>query len=143
MEDKLYISVLSFKCNTLIEAGEALQRYLDLGLDPVLTNTDILLSASDYIKTITGPSEYIDIYNISDKNGHEILGWSIEIECRFDGVIQGKLIGRGVGCLRFIKTSDPTFLSSGIMSADRRSKEMILRMSKRLGIIIRLGEYDK
>ena len=138
MSDKLYVSALSFKCNTLSEAGEALQGYLDLGIDPILTNTDILMSASDYAKTLTIPTEYIDVLSIYDPEGHEIRGWYIEMELRTDGVIQGKLIGRGIGSLRFVKSQgDYTkFLSSGIIASGERCREMILRMSKRLGIIL-------
>jgi len=35
MKDKLYISVVNFKSSTLSEAGQVLQRYLDLGIDPI------------------------------------------------------------------------------------------------------------
>ena len=138
MSDKLYVSVLSFKCNTLSEAGEALKEYLDLGIDPILTNTDILMSAADYSKPISRPTEYIDVLGVYNSDGREIRGWYVEMELRTDGVVQGKLIGRGVGSLRFVKSSgDHTeLLSSGIIASDERCREMILRMSKRLGIIL-------
>ena len=138
MSDKLYVSVLSFKCNTLSEAGEALKEYLDLGIDPILTNTDILMSAADYAKTLSRPTEYIDVLSVYEPGGHEIRGWYVEMELRTDGVIQGKLTGRGVGSLRFVKSrgDNTKFLSSGIMASDERCRDMILRMSKRLGIIL-------
>lgn len=137
MSDKLYISVLSFKCNTLSEAGEALQSYLDLGLYPILTNADILVTASDYAKTLLKPTEYLDVFSIYEPNGHEIRGWYLEMECRTDGVIQGKLTGQGIGSLRFVKNyNDSKFLLSGILATDQRCREMILRMSNRLGIIL-------
>ena len=135
MSDKLYVSVLSFKCNTLSEAGEALKEYLDLGINPILTNTDILMSAPDYAKTLLWPTEYIDVFSIYDPEGNEIRGWYIEMEKRIDDVIQGKLTGRGVGSLRFIKSRDK-FISSGIIATDERCRDMILRMSNRLGIVL-------
>jgi hypothetical protein len=138
MSDKLYVSALSFECNTLSEAGEALQGYLDLGINPILTNTDILMSAADYAKTLTIPTEYIDVLSIYDPEGHEIRGWYVEMELRTDGVIQGKLIGRGVGSLRFVKSQgvDTKFLLSGGIATYERCRGMIQRMSKRLGIIL-------
>ena len=134
MPDKLYISVLNFKCNTLSEAGQELQKYLDLGINPILTDTDILVSVSDYSGTLQYPTEELDVLSVHDEDGREIRGWYVELEKRTDGIIQGKLTGRGIGCLRFVGNPH-RFLSSGIISNDNRSREMILRMSVRLGIL--------
>ena len=138
MSDKLYVSVLSFKCNTLGEAGEALDSYLNLGINPILSNTDILVSAADYARTLTRPTDYLDVLSIYEPDGHEIRGWYVEMELRTDGIIQGKLTGRGVGSLRFVRSQgdNTKFLSSGIIASDERCRDMILRMSKRLGIVI-------
>jgi hypothetical protein len=138
MSDKLYVSALSFKCNTLSEAGEALDSYLRLGINPVLSNTDILISAADYAKTLVSPTDYLDVLSVYEPGGHEIRGWYIEMELRTDGIIQGKLTGRGIGSLRFVKSrgDNTKFLLSGIIASDERCRDMILRMSKRLGIVL-------
>lgn len=134
MEDKLYISVLNFKNESLWLANRSLQEYLNLGIDPILTETDILMSVYDYAKTITERECDGRRYEIYDKFGHQIPRWHVEMEIRVDGVVQGKLIGKGIGCMRFVVVP-PDLLRSGITTADPRYHEMILRISRRLGIV--------
>jgi len=135
MEDKLYISVLNFKNESLWLADKLLREYLELGISPILTETDILMSVYDYAKTITERECDGRRYEIYDKCGHQIPKWYIEMEIRVDGVVQGKLIGKGIGCMRFVAIP-PGLLRSGITVADPRYHEMIQRMSGRLGIVV-------
>jgi hypothetical protein len=136
MDDKLYVGVINFKSTGLVEAGKALQEYLDLGLDPILTDSDVLMTISEYAKTLQQPTDYIDVLGIYTKEGKEIRGWHVEVERRIDNVIQGLLVGRGVGCLRFIQASNSEFRPSGSTTPDERCRGMVLRMSGRLGIMI-------
>ena len=139
MKDKLYISVVNFKSSTLSEAGQVLQRYLDLGIDPILTDTDILVSVFDCARLLSEHTdeytEYIDVYNIYDEDGNEVHGWYVDVGRQSDNTIQGRLTCRGVGCLKFTWSKIYfKFLSGGIISSSEREREMISRISARLGI---------
>ena len=127
-----YVSALCFLDTPLLEAGTEMNRLLEMGIDPILTNTEMLVTIDELCRALQ--TEWMNS-PVFDRTGRERRGWVVEVSLRPDqGVVDGKLKIRGLGCCRFVKTEGRPISVSGFSASSWADRGTIMEAVKRLGI---------